>query len=120
MRGHKKIFLLPSRVFRLAAGLLKQPLACGLWTLLICFSESGCRGFTSSDPPIHLNPNMDTQDKGKSYRASSFFEDGTYMRPQVSGTVARGQLHTDEHFEDGLLNGEAARSFPKGIVIDEN
>src|SRR5262245_10241593 len=88
--------------------------------LLLSIVMSGCRGYTSREPPIHLNPNMDIQDKGKSYRASNFFEDGTYMRPQIEGTIARGQLQTDEHFYQGLVKGEPAHSFPQGMVLDEN
>lgn len=83
-------------------------------------TELGCRGYTSSEPPFHVNPNMDTQDKGKAYRASNFFADGTYMRPQVPGTIARGQLHTDELFYEGMVNGAPAKSFPKDLSIDEN
>lgn len=79
----------------------------------------GCRGYTSSEPPIHVNPNMDLQDKGKAYRASNFFEDGVYMRSQIGGTIARGQLKADEHFYYGLVNGQPARSFPSNLIIDE-
>jgi mono/diheme cytochrome c family protein len=52
----------------------------------------GCRGDTSRVPPIHLNPNMDTQDKYKSYRKSLFFEDGRQMRTPLVNTIARGKL----------------------------
>lgn len=52
----------------------------------------GCRGDTSRLPPIHLNPNMDTQDKYKSYKQSYFFEDGRQMRTPPSNTIPRGQL----------------------------
>ena len=32
---------------------------------IICFLIlfAGCRGWVSSKPPVHLNPNMDTQEK---------------------------------------------------------
>jgi mono/diheme cytochrome c family protein len=49
----------------------------------------GCRGCTSSSPPIHLNPNMDVQPKVKPQSASAFFYDGSGMRTPVAGTVAR-------------------------------
>ena len=52
----------------------------------------GCRGDTSRLPPIHLNPNMDTQDKYKSYKESLFFEDGRQMRTPPANTIPRGQL----------------------------
>ena len=53
---------------------------------------SACRGDKSSQPPIHLNRNMDLQDKYKPQRASTFFEDGRAMRPQVEGVVGRDRL----------------------------
>lgn len=79
----------------------------------------GCRGYSSEKPPIHVNPNMDTQEKGKPYRESDFFEDGTYMRKPIPGTIARGQLKEDEHFYLGKVHGEPAKSFPSQLVIDE-
>lgn len=87
--------------------------------LLPAALESGCRGYTSEEPPIHLNPNMDTQEKGRPYRASDFFDDGQYMRMPIEGTVARGFLQDDDHFYHGKVNGEVARSFPTSIALDE-
>lgn len=91
-------------------------------TLLVisCMSMfmCGCRGYTSESPPIHLNPNMDVQEKGKAYRASDFFDDGHYMRDPIEGTIARGNLKDDEHFFYGTVNGELARSFPSSVTLD--
>lgn len=56
---------------------------------------SGCRGEPSEKPPVHLNLNMDTQDKYKPQRASTFFKDGRTMRPLVKGTVGRDVMATD-------------------------
>lgn len=56
---------------------------------------SGCRGEPSEKPPVHLNPNMDTQAKYKPQRASTYFTDGRAMRPMVKGTVGRDTLATD-------------------------
>ena len=39
-------------------------------------SGFGCRGWESDKPPVHLNWNMDSQEKGKSYRKSELFADG--------------------------------------------
>lgn len=80
---------------------------------------SGCRGYTSKDPPIHPNPNMDTQEKGKPYRESDFFADGKYMRMPIEGTIPRGQLKADEHYYFGKVDGRPARYFPKQVVLDE-
>lgn len=63
-----------------------------LVALLILLALSGCRGWTSTEPPIHPNPNMDTQIKYKPYRESEFFADKRDMRPRVEGTVSRGDL----------------------------
>src|SRR3989338_5939062 len=63
-----------------------------LVALLILLALSGCRGWTSEEPPIPPNPNMDTQIKYKPYRESEFFADKRDMRPRIEGTVARGDL----------------------------
>ncbi len=63
-----------------------------IFALLALLTLSGCRGWTSTEPPVHPNPNMDTQIKYKPYRESEFFEDKRDMRPRVDGTVARGDL----------------------------
>ena len=76
---------------------------------------SGCRGWQSSEPPVHLNWNMDTQEKGKAYRSSDFFADGRYMRTPPAGTVARGYLHEDDLRHLGLVDGEPATRFPDGM-----
>ena len=53
---------------------------------------SACRGDKSTKPPIHLNRNMDTQDKYKPQRVSKIFKDGRAMRPPVEGAVGRDLL----------------------------
>ncbi len=62
---------------------------------------AGCRGMTSEEPPIHPNPNMDTQAKYIAQRESDFFADGAAMRTPPEGTVARGQLHEDVGYFNG-------------------
>jgi mono/diheme cytochrome c family protein len=56
---------------------------------------------TSSQPPVHLNPNMDNQPKARAQSESDFFYDGASMRPPVPGTVARGELREDRAFFEG-------------------
>lgn len=87
--------------------------------LLLPLLNSGCRGYSSPHPPVHPNLNMDTQEKGKAYRHSDFFDDGQYMRMPVEGTIARGQLKDDEHYYFGLVDGKPAESFPSQLVMDE-
>jgi len=62
---------------------------------------AGCRGWTSSQPPIHVNPSMDQQPKYRPQAESAFFYDGATMRVPVAGTVARGELREDRAFYEG-------------------
>ncbi len=80
---------------------------------------NGCRGYVSEKPPFHVNPNMDTQQKGKSYRESQFFADGKIMQEPIAGTIAFGNLKEDSHFYQGKINGQVALSLPKNLVIHE-
>ncbi len=63
----------------------------------------GCRGEPSDQPPVHLNPNMDTQDKYKPYRASQFFEDGRAMRSPPANTVPYGRLALAGYKDPAML-----------------
>ena len=47
------------------------------------------RRHTFERPPVHVNPNMDFQEKLVPQSASDFFADGASMRPKLAGTVAR-------------------------------
>jgi hypothetical protein len=71
------------------------PLALGL-------ALGGCvRGCHSPRPPIHLNPNMDYQEKYQPMEESDFFYDGSTMREPVPGTVARDELAVDDVLHTG-------------------
>lgn len=78
----------------------------------------GCRGGTSREPPIHLNPNMDTQDKFKSYRKSTFFQDGRTMRTPPKGTVAVGKLRADTKLHCGKADTNDCASKTDGPFIE--
>ncbi len=69
-----------------------------------------CQGTASRNTPIHLNPNMDDQNRYDPQSASTFFKDGRTMRPPVPGTVARNELREDDAFYRGRN--------PKGKEID--
>lgn len=77
----------------------------------------GCRGYTSKEPPMHVNPNMDIQEKGKAYKESDFFADGQYMRPPVPGTISRGNMKSDAFYS--AQENKAPTGIPKDLVIDE-
>lgn len=80
---------------------------------------SGCaRGCTSSQPPIHLNPSMDSQPKVRAQAASNFFRDGAAMREPVAGTVAIGSLKEDTAFFTGMTpDGTFVATIP--VAVDE-
>lgn len=73
-------------------------------TLLLAFAVVGCR------------QDMHDQPKYKPFRSSDFFTDGSAMRPQIDGTVARGQLVEDLLFHEGLdLDGVPVESIPMPV-----
>lgn len=63
---------------------------------------TGCfRGSKFESTPIHLNPNMDNQQKYRSLEESKFFEDGSTMRRPIEGTIARGMISDDYSYLSG-------------------
>jgi Cytochrome C oxidase, cbb3-type, subunit III len=78
--------------------------------LLSCF-----RGTPSEKTAIHLNPNMDDQEKYKAQAKSEFFSDGRNMRMPVEGTVARGELNEDDAFYRGK---DAGGNYIKTIPLE--
>ena len=84
-------------------------------SVLVLFG--GCRGWESTEPPVHLNQNMDTQPKLKPYRNSEFFADGRAMRTPPEGTIARGKLKEDDHLYRGKVSGELADTFPATLPM---
>lgn len=66
----------------------------------------GCRGMTSSAPPVHPNLNMDFVQRFEAQEPNPFFADGAANRPQVAGTVRRGALATTANAP--LLYGRTA------------
>jgi mono/diheme cytochrome c family protein len=61
---------------------------------------------------------MADQGRYEPLEASDFFNDRRSARPQVAGTVARGQLRTDEHFYTGKVNGQLAATFPFAVTAE--
>ena len=63
---------------------------------------TGCfRGSKFENTPIHLNPNMDNQQKYRSLEESNFFEDGSTMRKPIEGTIARGMIAENHSYISG-------------------
>lgn len=77
-------------------------------------------------PRIHLFQDMDNQPKLKAQAASPIFADGRAMRPEVAGTVRRGELRDNPELQDGYTvtrdGGEFAPVFvtgmPDGLEVD--
>jgi cytochrome c553 len=74
--------------------------ACVIFSALLL----GCRR------DMHVQPRYEPEDP------STFFADGRSERPPVEGTVARGQLRTDELLYTGRIKGAVADMFPFPIT----
>ena len=74
--------------------------------------------FGSSAGAIALGCRNDMRDQPRSepLESSRFFPDGLASRAPVPGTVARGQLGEDRHFETGMVDGKLATTFPRPIT----
>ncbi len=59
-----------------------------------------------------LRQAMYDQEKYEPLEKSTFFPDGQSWRPQVEGTVARGELREDTHFYEGIVDGELSNVLP--------
>ena len=87
--------------------------------LLAVVLLAGCRGTTSLEPPIHISPNMDWQERFDPQAANPFFADGRAMRPPVPGTVARGFLREDAPFFFGRTeNGAFVQEVPLPMTME--
>jgi mono/diheme cytochrome c family protein len=70
----------------------------------------------SREPRIHAIWDMDFQPKYKAQRGNTLFGDERAMRQPSAGTVAVGQIKSDDHLHRGTLNGTWANTFPRAIV----
>ena len=62
------------------------------------------RASTSTKPRLSFISDMDHQPKFKAQTTSNLFADGRSMRPQVAGTIARGDLREDDRYYRGLAS----------------
>lgn len=86
--------------------------------LVLVAALAGCRGEPSRQPPVHLNPNMDTQDRYDPYGPSGLFEDGRAMRHPPAGTVARGLEKADDAYWRGKdASGQFATTWPEQVPV---
>jgi len=83
--------------------------------LLLTFAVflSCLRGTPSEKPAVHLNPNMDDQNRYDPQEESKFFADKRVNRDLVDGTVARGELHNDDAYYMGVdSSGNNLKTIP--------
>jgi cytochrome c553 len=83
-------------------------------------SRAGLRGLACLGAAAMLlsgcRMDMHIQPKYLPYEPTDFFADGRSERQPIPGTVARGQLRTDELFYTGKVNGVEADQFPFPIT----
>ena len=70
----------------------------------------------SSQPRVHPVRHMSQQPSYRPQETNLVFADGRADRPPVEGTVARGQLEADDHFDRGLTNGAWATALPMPVT----
>ena len=87
-----------------------------VWVVLLSLAlGAGCRGETGLE---QLRQAMFDQPRYEPLEASAFFKDGRSARPQVRGTVARGQLRADQHLYTGKIGDELVTIFPFPVTMD--
>ena len=78
-----------------------------------CFQE-----LPSEKPPIHINPNMDNQERYRPQGESAFFIDKSAMRMPVAGTVARGELNENSAYYRGInALGDTIATMPVAVTL---
>jgi mono/diheme cytochrome c family protein len=90
-----------------------------LISLAAALALLGCRGSTSTKPPIHLNENMDEQVRLDPQESSPFFKDGRGTRPPVEGTVAARATPLDPGFENGKVGEQWLTDLPAQVKLDK-
>lgn len=76
------------------------------------------RASTSEKRPIHIIQDMDIQARFETQTLNPLFADQRSMRPEVVGTVARGETLLDTHLENGVVDGDWAVTMPSAIELD--
>ena len=76
------------------------------------------RAVPSTRTRIHFIQDMDNQPKFRAQHANALFADGRAMRPPVPGTVARGRLEADDHYNRGVVDNDWATTFPPQVQVN--
>lgn len=83
----------------------------------LALSVIACQGETFEKPPIHLQQNMDFQKRYEAQESNAFFPNNRAMRKPVEGTVAKGELRTNEHLFVGKEGEDHVATLPS---VDEH
>jgi mono/diheme cytochrome c family protein len=87
---------------------------------LCLLSFGACRGNSSEEPPIHLQRNMFTQDKGKAQRENLFFADHRAMRPTEPGVVSTtAAIEPTPYLTGKDDSGQFVSKWPSGVTVDQ-
>jgi mono/diheme cytochrome c family protein len=89
-------------------------MAIALSALAIC-AWTGCRGTVSHEPPVHLQQNMDQQERMDPQEAADFWEDGRAMRAPVEGTMAFVATPLEAGSHSHLFEGRTAEGFAETV-----
>ena len=73
---------------------------------------------TSTQPRIHVVPDMDSQPKYKPQSRNPLFADRRAMRPPVAGTVAWGTLAADPAQNSGRIGDDWVTSNPLDLTTE--
>lgn len=94
-------------------------------TVLVCLAPlplllaARARLTKSPQPRIHIIQDMDNQERFKAQQAALVFADGRAARPQVPGTIARGDWPKDPHLHAGKVGDAWATTLPPQVEITE-
>jgi len=75
------------------------------------------RNTTSSKPRIHIVQDMDKQPRINSQARNRLFADRRGMRPDVPGTVARGELREDDALFRGMMDEDFVEAIPVPLTL---
>ncbi len=70
------------------------------------------RTVRTAKPPLHIVSDMDNQPSFRTQKRNMMFADRRAMRPQVSGTVARGQMASNTPLASGRDGDDWVTNFP--------
>lgn len=84
----------------------------GVLSLLPFALIARARTARTSQPRLHVFPDMDNQGRFKAQQVNKLFADTRAMRPPVDGTVARGDLRENDTLYRGVRDGRWADRIP--------